>query len=606
MERISKGDIPPLITETYHGDYNTIKSNINTCIAAVDLLVEDMNILSMTAIEGQLSTRADAGRHSGDFAKVVEGVNATLNAIIGPLETTASYLDMIGRGAIPAKITENYCGDFDNIKSSINSCIDGLGGLAEGREVLERMSSNDFTEKVVGDYQGIYREIADSVNDVGGQINHVIEIVNRVATGNLVDLEDLQRIGKLSENDKLMPSLILLIDNIKNLIKETHSLSEKAVNGDLSARGNAARFNGEYKNVINGINHTLDAVIAPIQEASIVLQEIAKGNLHTKMQGNYNGDHAEIKNALNETIENLQSYIGEISIVLEDMGDGNLNQNITNEYKGDFIAIKNSLNNISISLSEALGEINQAANQVASGSMQVASASQALSQGSTEQASTLQQLTASITEIAGQTKNNAVNADKANELSSNAKADSVKGNLQMNDMLTSMTEINEASSDISKIIKVIDDIAFQTNILALNAAVEAARAGQHGKGFAVVAEEVRNLAARSAEAANETTALIEGSITKVLAGTNLAKATAGALNAIANGIEESANLVGTIATASKEQASGIHQINVGIEQVAQVVHSNSATAEESAAISQQLSSQAEILKQMVSRFNLKE
>ena len=606
MDRISKGDIPPAITDEYYGDFDKIKNNINTCIGAIDALVEDMNSLSISAIEGQLSTRADADRHSGDFAKVVHGVNATLDAVVEPLRVAASYIEQIGRGEIPAKITDTYNGDFNEIKNDINSCIDGLGGLVEGKSVLIKMALNDFAVQVEGSYQGIFKDIADSMNQVCRRVDRTVNVVEHAANGDLSDLEGLQKMGARCPEDRLIPTLLQMIQTISDLVEETKSLSENAVNGNLSARGDAHKFKGEYAKVVLGVNKTLDAVIAPIEEASSVLQEMAKGNLHAKMEGDYQGDHADLKHALNETIDSLVSYVEEISDVLTEIGEGNLQQSITADYKGDFVAIKNALNNIMDSLSDVLSDINQASDQVASGSRQVSDGSQVLSQGATEQASSIQELTASIEEIASQTKQNAVNANQANELATAVKSNAEKGDAHMKEMLDSMVGISDSSVNISKIIKVIDDIAFQTNILALNAAVEAARAGQHGKGFAVVAEEVRNLAARSANAAKETTDLIEGSISKVQSGTKIAENTATALSEIVGGVEKVADLVGSIARASNEQASGIAQVNQGIEQVSQVVQNNSATAEQSAAASEELSSQAELLKEMVARFTLKE
>ena len=323
------------------------------------------------------------------------------------------------------------------------------------------------------------------------------------------------------------------------------------------------------------------------------------------MEGNYMGQHAEMKEALNLSIDNIKSYVSEISHVLSEIGKGNLELAITADYHGDFIEIKDSLNDILLSLNHTMGDLNDAAEQVASGSRQVSDGSQSLSQGATEQASSIQELTASIAEIASQTRQNAISANQASEYAAEAKNYAVTGDRHMKGMLESMKEINDSSANISRIIKVIDDIAFQTNILALNAAVEAARAGQHGKGFAVVAEEVRNLAARSANAAKETTDLIEGSINKVEVGTKIANETASALTMIVGGIEKAADLVDGIAAASNEQAGGIAQVNRGIEQVAQVVQNNSATAEQSAAASQELSSQAELLKEMVGQFRIK-
>ena len=253
---------------------------------------------------------------------------------------------------------------------------------------------------------------------------------------------------------------------------------------------------------------------------------------------------------------------------------------------------------------EVLVEINHGADQVAAGAQNVSDASVALSQGASEQAASVEQLSASISEIASQTASNAQNAEKANELTVGTRSRAEMGNQEMQEMLAAMEEINASSVNISKIIKVIDEIAFQTNILALNAAVEAARAGQHGKGFAVVAEEVRNLAARSAKAAKETTDMIEGSMEKVEAGRGIAHKTAQALSEIVGDVASVADIVASIAKASNEQKLALEQINQGVQQVSQVVQSNSSTSEEAATASQHLSAQADSMKANVGKFRL--
>lgn len=297
--------------------------------------------------------------------------------------------------------------------------------------------------------------------------------------------------------------------------------------------------------------------------------------------------------------------LSELVVAAEKIADGDLNITIDVESRDEIGMLASSFRKMSDNINQVLTGINSSAEQVAAAARQVSDSSQALSQGSTEQASSVEELSASMEEISTQTKQNAVNASQANDLANTAQENAGRGESQMAEMLKAMEEINESSANISKIIKVIDEIAFQTNILALNAAVEAARAGQHGKGFAVVAEEVRNLAARSANAAKETTTMIEGSIKKVDAGTKIASETAEALKHIVGKVSQAAALVADIAGASNEQAAAIGQVNQGIMQVSQVTQTNSATAEESASASEELSSQAEVLRSMVNKFKLK-
>ena len=291
--------------------------------------------------------------------------------------------------------------------------------------------------------------------------------------------------------------------------------------------------------------------------------------------------------------------------LIGELSRGDLRGRLDVKSKDEIGVMSASLNAFADKLAETLGGISDASANVASAADQVSSMSASLSQGSTQQASAIEEFNVSLEQIASKTGQNAQYATQANDLTESTKQKAEQGNARMNAMLTAMNEIDQASGNISKIIKVIDDIAFQTNILALNAAVEAARAGEHGKGFAVVAQEVRSLAARSASAAQETTQMIETSIKKTAAGSAVAQDTAAALQEIMRLVQEAAALMNSISVSSSEQAAGIDQLRMGLEQITQVVQANSSSASESSAASEKLLSQAELLKEQVAYFKLK-
>lgn len=301
----------------------------------------------------------------------------------------------------------------------------------------------------------------------------------------------------------------------------------------------------------------------------------------------------------------IKKPVKEILEGAESIAKGDLDVTVHIESEDELGQLSKAFTLMTENINEVMSQINAASDEVATGSRELSDSSMTLSQGASEQAASAEQLTAAMEEISSQINVNTEKANHAKDISELLYSNAQDGNQQMDNMLGAMTDIDDASNNIFKIIKVIDEIAFQTNILALNAAVEAARAGVHGKGFAVVAEEVRNLASRSSAAANETTQLIESSMQKVSIGTEIANHTAEALSRIVEEVNRVTSLVEDIAKASKEQSLGVNQVNQGLAQISSVVQSTSVTAEKTANSSEELSKQADLLKAQVAKFHLK-
>ena len=466
-------------------------------------------------------------------------------------------------------------------------------------------------------YENSFKEMVGAINTLLSSLTKdFIDIAQIMNDGDFNKKSDYS--AWVGEWDFMPKAVESLMGNLKGVSTEVNAMIESiAKNGDLSFKIDESKYSGDWRNMMEGLNSVVAAVDAPIKCILYCMEEMKSGNFdlesldaNVRARGAnpdavaYNGSFKTIVSAVDETLTEISSYITEITEGLSEISSGNLTTSITRNYLGSFAPIRDSLNNITTTLNKTMSEISSASEQVLSGAKQISTSAMDLANGAQQQAGSIEELNASIDMISQQTKQNTDSADNAYTLSNLSTQNANEGNDAMNQMLEAMDQIKVSSGDISKVIKVIQDIAFQTNLLALNAAVEAARAGDAGKGFSVVAEEVRNLAARSQAAATETTGLIENSINRVDTGAGIADTTAQLLNAIVTNAEKVLEVINQISDASKEQSEAVGQVSVGVGQISSVVQSNSAISEETAAAAEELNSQAEFLRQLVSYFKL--
>jgi PAS domain S-box-containing protein len=573
LAQISNGRIDELIAQTYKGDHEKMKQAVNGVATTLQGMSKDVNALAKAAVEGKLATRADATKHPGEYRKIVEGVNQTLDAVIGPLNVSAEYVDRISKGDIPPKITDAYNGDFNEIKNNLNNCIEAMNCLKEADGVLRLMSENDYSKQVVAKAAGIFGEVAASVNTVCERVTHVVDVVGQISRGDMTELPELKKLGRRSEHDRVVPSMIALMENLQALVEDATMLSKAAVEGSLNTRADVSKHQGDYRKVVEGVNQCLDAVLEPIQEAAAVIEKIAAQDLTARVEGKYRGDHAAIKNNINHMGTDLRGSIQQIA------------QNAS--------VLASAAEELTASSQQMAGNAEETATQA----NVVSAAAEQVSKNVSVVATGAEQMQTSIREI----------AKSANEAAKIAKS-AVKAADATN---KTIGKLGESSLEIGKVIKVITSIAQQTNLLALNATIEAARAGEAGKGFAVVANEVKELAKETAKATEDIGQKIEA-IQSDTKGAVQAIAEIGSVinqvndisNTIASAVEEQTVTTNEIGRNVAEAARGTSDIAKNISGVAQAAQNTTQGASDSQKASSSLAAMAAQLQGIVGKFKL--
>ena len=659
VDRISKGDIPPKITDSYNGDFNEIKNNLNVCIDAVNALVADAGLLSKAAVEGKLATRADATKHQGDFRKVVEGVNGTLDAVIGPLNVSAEYVDRISKGDIPPRITDTYNGDFNEIKNNLNTCIDAVNALVADAGVLTKAAVEGklATRADATKHQGDFRKIVEGVNGtldaVIGPLNVSAEYVDRISKGDIPPRITDNYNGDFNE---IKNNLNNCIDNIHALVTETGGLIKASADGQLSTRADASKHQGDYRKIVEGVNQMLDEILLPIGEGNRVLSLIRGGNLREKVDIACKGDHAKMKDSINgvhawltelvafvtkvangdmsatmdkaseldqihEWLVLLKTNIGKLIDDTDELAkaaaEGKLGKRAdAGKHKGDYRKIVEGINKTLEMVVEPLKVTAQNASTLASSSEELTAVSQQMAGNAEETATQANVVSAASEEVS---KNVASVASASEEMQASireiAKNANESARVAKNAVNVAHTtnetvkKLGESSQEIGNVIKVITSIAQQTNLLALNATIEAARAGEAGKGFAVVANEVKELAKQTAKATEDIGQKIEaiqgdtkGAVTAIEEISNIINQVNDISNSIASAVEEQTVTTNEIGHSVTEAAKGVGDIAKNIGGVALAAKNTTQGANDTQKASAELSHMAAQLQKVVSRF----